>query len=196
MEAIHFTETSVLIRATRRRVPEDGIVHSHRRENLKSEDRNRWSLPNVACSASSNIARVTEARVPANLSVMHHRQNVLKWSACIVKGESSCQQLSPNRAWLHGRTYELRGCDNRARTLRPLPYRSESNVLWDCASVLGREPLVSAWQCACPFSILTPYLSSEKLSWEMWVWKAYYQASISSWSKPNTSRLHLSRCFR
>jgi hypothetical protein len=30
------TETSVLTRATRRIIPEDTILHSHRRENLKS----------------------------------------------------------------------------------------------------------------------------------------------------------------
>jgi hypothetical protein len=36
MEAIHSSETSVLTRATRRKVPEDGIPHSHRRENVKS----------------------------------------------------------------------------------------------------------------------------------------------------------------
>jgi hypothetical protein len=34
--AISTTETSVLTRATRRHIPEDGIIHSHRRENLKS----------------------------------------------------------------------------------------------------------------------------------------------------------------
>jgi hypothetical protein len=36
MEAILFSETSVLIKATRPHVPEDAIPHSHRRENLNS----------------------------------------------------------------------------------------------------------------------------------------------------------------
>jgi hypothetical protein len=33
---VHSTETSVLRRDTRRNFPEDGILHRHRRENLKS----------------------------------------------------------------------------------------------------------------------------------------------------------------
>jgi hypothetical protein len=36
MEALSSLQTSVVTRETARNIPEDGIIHSHRRENLKS----------------------------------------------------------------------------------------------------------------------------------------------------------------
>jgi hypothetical protein len=44
MEAIRSSETSVQSTiSTRRHTPEDGILHSHRRENLKSYKQRSWT---------------------------------------------------------------------------------------------------------------------------------------------------------
>jgi hypothetical protein len=45
MEAIRSSEWSIHIRPTRRHIPEDGILHSHRRENLKYYEHNKYSEP-------------------------------------------------------------------------------------------------------------------------------------------------------
>jgi hypothetical protein len=45
IEALRYSYTSDLTRATRRNFPEDGILHSHRSENLKS-----YKLPSFSFS--------------------------------------------------------------------------------------------------------------------------------------------------
>jgi hypothetical protein len=41
MDLIRSSESSVYTRSTRRHIPEDGILHSHRREDLRSYDKKR-----------------------------------------------------------------------------------------------------------------------------------------------------------
>jgi hypothetical protein len=54
MEALRFSQTSVLTRATRHNIPEDGILHSHRRENIKSY----VALTGWALKRRSNVSPV------------------------------------------------------------------------------------------------------------------------------------------
>jgi hypothetical protein len=62
MEALRYSGTSVLTRSTRRNIPEDDILHSHRRENLKSY---KFFGLFVLCAADDVSSRSTR----------HHREN-------------------------------------------------------------------------------------------------------------------------
>jgi hypothetical protein len=65
MEALSSSETSVCRRSTLRNIPEDAILHSHRRENLKPYFRIKFPFTLYTCIRANGVTSILCGRVVA-----------------------------------------------------------------------------------------------------------------------------------
>jgi hypothetical protein len=70
LEALTTSETSVLTRTTQRNIPEDAILHSHRRENLKSYNFT-FALVHARMSVGTGSSREISGHTEATSALTH-----------------------------------------------------------------------------------------------------------------------------
>jgi hypothetical protein len=102
-EALSSSETSVLTRATRRNIPEDTILHSHGRENLKSYVYNVYIQVFPKAIHQRLIANVKVLSVADCLDVLMCRAQEwndynLRWNESEFGGVKDLR-ITPNKIW-------------------------------------------------------------------------------------------------